>query len=352
MSKSRGDFVTASAFRKHMEPEVLRFYLTSKMGPGIQDFAYSGEDLVAKINSELVGKITNVGSRAAQMLAKNFERVIAGTLGTEFKEKLETARGKAKKVPVFFEKREFSKAMQEIREIAEDANKFFDENAPWKLIKEDKEKTHQVLTCMLGYFKTLAVCLTPVMPQYAGKARKILGFAEDFTWDDLDSEWPAKEITSYSHLATRVKEEQIEKIFEETRKQFGVSQVEANENSPESASSATPEEPKHITIDDFFKIELKVAKILVAEEIPEANKLLKLNIDLGGDDKRTIFAGIKAAYTPEQLEGKLIAVVANLKPRKMKFGVSEGMLLAAGEGGSDVFLMSPDSGAKPGDTIG
>jgi len=348
MSKSRGDFVTASAFRKHMDPEVLRFYLAGKMGPGIQDFAYSGEDLVAKVNSDLVGKITNVGSRGAQMLAKHFDSILAENLGEEFASKLDAAFTKAKKVPDFFEQREFARAMQEIREIAEDANKFFDEHAPWKLVKEDKEKTHEVLTCMLGYFKALAICLGPVMPVYAKKAQELLGYDQDFMWTDLNMSWPKKQITAYSHLATRVKEEQIEKIFEETRNQFGVQMEPTTTESTETKAA----EPSYITIDDFCKIELKVAKVTKAEEIPEARKLLKLSVDLGGEDQRTIFAGIKSAYKPEEIEGKLIAVVANLKPRKMKFGVSEGMLLAAGEGGSDVFLMSPDSGAKPGDSIG
>ncbi len=352
MSKSRGDFVAASAFRKFMDPEVLRFYLTSKMGPGIQDFAYSGEDLVAKVNSELVGKITNVGSRGAQMLAKHFDRNLAKNISSDLNEKLALATKKASAVPELFEKREFSRAMQEIREIAEDANKFFDKNAPWKMIKEDKEKTHEVLTCMLGYFKVLAICLTPVMPEYASKAKTLLGFKDEFKWSDLSAEWPSEQITAYTHLATRVKEDQVEQIFEETRKQFGA-QMENSEANAEVKKTEAPaaEEPKYITIDDFFKVELKVARVIKAEEIPEARKLLKLRVDLGGEDQRTIFAGIKASYTPEQLEGKLIAVVANLKPRKMKFGVSEGMLIAAGEG-SDAFLMSPDAGAKPGDSIG
>ena len=352
MSKSRGDFVTASAFRKYVDPEVLRFYLAGKMGPGIQDFAYSGEDLVAKVNSELVGKITNVGSRGAQMLAKNFERNLAD-LKQEFLSILEPAFTKASTVAGLFENREFAKAMQAIREIAEDANKFFDDHAPWKLVKTDKEKTHQVLTCMLGFFKILSVCLTPVMPEYAAKASKILGFDRDFVWSDLKYEWQSQTIEAYSHLATRVKEDQIEEVFAETRKQFGAL-VSTETTTEEKAVTEEPkqEEAKHITIDDFFKIELKVARVIAAEEIPEARKLLKLRVDLGGEDQRTIFAGIKAAYKPEDLDGKLIAVVANLKPRKMKFGVSEGMLLAAGEGGEDTFLMLPDSGAKPGDSIG
>jgi methionyl-tRNA synthetase len=243
-------------------------------------------------------------------------------------------------VTEYFESRDFARAIVEIRSIADDANHFFDQHEPWKLVKTDPEKTRAVLTTILNMFRLMAIYLKPIIPSYSENVAKLFN-EQSYTWSDAQKTLEGASLQPFQHLAKRIETTSIEAMVEDTKRQHGAPVTTA-------ASKGTAM-TNEITIDDFTKVDLRIGKITDATAIPEAEKLLKLSVDLG-TETRTIFSGIKAAYTPESLVGKYVAVVANLKPRKMKFGVSEGMILASGDG-KDCFLLTTDPGAKPGDKI-
>lgn len=336
MSKSRGTFILASKYLEYLEPSYFRYYLACKLNGSIEDQDFSFDDFVARVNSDLVGKITNVASRGAQMLAK-----LGGGLTSIDPNALhliEKAQALSEKISENFEKTDFSKVTLLVRSIADDANKYFDEHEPWKSIKQDPEKTRAILSTVLNLFRIMSIYLKPILPSYA-KNVETLFREEPFTWSSLFELREAGELNPYTHLMKRIDRKQLDALQT-------ASVEKLDDKKPDKKSKKVEKRPE-ISIDDFLKIELRVAKIVCAEEVEGADKLLRLELDLG-DSKKQVFAGIKSAYQATELVGRLTVVVANLAPRKMKFGISEGMVLAAGKG---IHLLSPDEGAKPGDLI-
>lgn len=360
MSKSKGTQVQAKTYLKHLEPGYLRYYYASKLGPGADDLDLSFDDFVGRVNSDLIGKITNLGSRGAQMLGKKFGGKLVDP-GAEGLAKIKAAQAAVDSIAAHFEAREFAKATSEIRAIADEANRFFDEKAPWKTQDTDPAATQAVLTTTINLFRILTICLKPILPSYAAKVEKLFNAPKPFVWNDLSTLVTTGEIAPFEHLMQRIDLEKIEAIKTESMPKEPVAAPVAGTPAPAKAKEGSkkvstpavdPMAPKpEIEIDTFSAVDLRVAQIVSAEAVPEADKLLRLKVSLGPMGERQIFAGIKSAYDPATLVGRLTVVVANLKPRKMKFGMSEGMVLAAGPGAPDLFILSPDAGAKPGDPV-
>ncbi|MCH9693681.1 MAG: methionine--tRNA ligase [Gammaproteobacteria bacterium] len=332
MSKSRGTFIKARTYLDHLNPSFLRYYYAAKLGPTIEDIDLNLEDFVARVNSDLVGKLVNIASRCAGFISKRFDGELAAALPDEalfaqFAEASETIAG-------HFESREYSKAMRQVMALADQANRYIDENKPWVMIKDaDKSaEVQQICTQGLNMFRSLMVYLTPVIPAVADDARAFLG-ESSWHWRDASTPLLGSRINKFKPLLTRVEAEQVQKMVDQSQENAVVPEAEVKDD--------------FISIDDFMKVDLRIARIEQAEPVEGADKLLALTLDVG-DSKRSVFAGIKAAYDPATLIGRHVIVVANLAPRKMRFGVSEGMVLAAGPGGEDIFLLSPDEGAKAG----
>jgi len=333
MSKSRGTGIDPLRYLNlGMNPEWLRYYIAAKLNAAVEDIDFNPDDFVARVNSDLVGKYINIASRCAPFISKRFDGRLADTGHAAL---VSALRGEYDDIASLYDAREFSKALKEIMRIADEANQYVDSNKPWELAKNPGSEAvlHEVCSNAIEAFRILTIYLKPVMPSLAASVEKFLGIPP-LSWSDATRHLPAgHRIGAYKHLITRVEEKQLDSLFDiqpaaETKKEATV-------------SDGT------ISIDDFNKLDLRVAKIVKAEHVEGADKLLKLTLDVGGTT-RTVFAGIKAAYAPENLEGQLAVVVANLAPRKMKFGVSEGMVLAASGEGPGIFLISPASGAQPG----
>jgi methionyl-tRNA synthetase len=350
MSKSKGTNIAARTYLKHLDPTYLRYYYASKMAGGVDDLDLNLEDFTNRVNSDLVGKITNLASRGAQMLSKKMDGVMS-TPDADGEKLLDIAHEKSVIIAAAFEARDFGRGLNEIRFLADEANRYFDEKAPWKTLAENPEATKKVMTTTLNLFRTLAIYLKPILPEYCKKVEKLFGDAkapEGYFWSDAQTVLTDHRIQDYEHLATRIEPEKVKAMTEESKPATpAVTAAPTTKPAAERNAAATQE----IEFADFEKVDLRVALIVEAEEIKEADKLLRLKVSLGPLGERQIIAGIKSAYKPEQLQGRMTVVVANLKPRKMKFGMSEGMVIAAGEGGSSLFILSPDSGAKPGDKV-
>src|SRR2546423_3445115 len=324
MSKSRGTGIDPLRYLElGMNPEWLRYYIAAKLNANVEDLDFNPDDFLARVNSDLVGKYVNIASRAAGFLNRKFGgRLAAARQDFAFS-------AKAGEIAALYEQREFGKALREIMALADAANQFVDEQKPWELSKQPgaEHKLQQVCSVAINLFRLLTIYLKPVLPQTAAEAERFLNVAP-LQWSDAGTLLPAgHRINEYRHLLNRVDEKQLDQLFDVA----SVPQV-----AKEQAVSDT------ISIDDFNKLDLRVAKIARAEALEGADKLLKLTLDMG-DGTRTVIAGIKSAYAPEELEGRLTVVVANLAPRKMKFGVSEGMVLAASGDGPGIFLVSPDA---------
>jgi methionyl-tRNA synthetase len=336
MSKSRGTFITAEIFREHIDPEYLRYYYATKLGPGIDDLDLSLDDFIARVNADLVGKLFNLASRCAGFITRNFNAKLSETL---FDESLFARFAhRSQSIAEHYEQRHYAKAMREIMGLADVANQFIDEYKPWQMIKDETQKADVQAVCTQGLnlFKTLMICLKPVLPSRGAQAEAFLG-CPPWDWGDTARPLLGHTINRYEPLGVRIEQKAVDKMLEASRES----------GSPRVDTSAADDSAETITIDQFAAVDLRVARIVAAESVEGADKLLRLELDLG-DSRRQVFAGIKSAYLPEQLLGRLTVVVANLKPRKMRFGVSEGMVLAAGPGGKDLFILSPDDGAMPG----
>lgn len=363
MSKSKGTFIAARTYLNHLDPMHLRYYYATKLNGSVEDVDLSFEDFTNRVNSDLVGKITNLGSRGAQMLKKKIDGVMS-TPDAAGLELIQKAQAQATSIAAHFEARDFSKAITEIRQIADETNKYFDDKAPWKTLEANPIETKEVLTTTLNIFRILAIYLKPILPAYAEKVALLFG-EKSYSWNDIQTVLKNHTIQDYEHLATRVDADKIKSMLEESKSLHEKMSAQKKKNQPavtNNAAAATTTAktvakktenatPGEIEIEDFMKVDLRIAKIISAEAIPEADKILKLQVELEPGVTKQIFAGIKAAYKPEDLVGRLTVVCANLKPRKMKFGMSEGMVLAAGQGGSDLFILSPDSGAQPGQRV-
>jgi len=346
MSKSKGTSVTARKYLEHLDPMYLRYYYACKINGNLHDVDLNLEDFAGRVNSDLIGKITNLGSRGAQMLGKRLEGRM-GTLKGDALKLAELARSKSEEIAGHYENRDFGKAVTEVRALADEANRYFDERAPWKLINTDPEATREVLSAILNVFRVLTIYLKPVLPKYADRVAALMN-EKPYQWSDSDKVLTNHTIGEYEHLAVRIEMPKIQQMIEESK----VTDTKvAPAAAPAKAAPAKADSGGVIEIDDFMKVDLRIAKILTAEAVEGADKLLRLKVDLGELGQRQIIAGIKAAYDPATLVGRLTVVVANLKPRQMKFGMSEGMVLAAGAGGKDLFIMSPDTGAQPGQKV-
>ncbi len=343
MSKSRGTFIKARTYLDHLNPEYLRYYFAAKLGSGIEDIDLSLEDFQARVNSDLVGKVVNIASRCAGFIKKRFAGKLASQLSDPalFQSFVEAGE----QIAGHYEKREFSQAVREIMALADRANQYIDEKKPWIIAKEPERDAELQQVCSMGLnlFRLLIGCLRPILPATAERSEAFLR-VEPLTWESLASPLLDHQIEAFKPLMTRIEPSQIEAIINASKED-----LEKQADAATQPAGPLADDPISDTIDfaDFAKIDLRVAKIVKAERVEGADKLLQLTLDLGGET-RNVFAGIKSAFDPADLEGRLTVMVANLAARKMRFGVSEGMVLAAGPGGKELFILSPDSGAKPG----
>jgi methionyl-tRNA synthetase len=322
-----------------MNAEWLRYYIAAKLNSKVEDLDFNPEDFVARVNSDLVGKYINIASRAAGFLAKRFDNRLSADLGVEGRALLDGLRAHAPTIAELYEEREFGKALREIMLLADRVNEYVDQNKPWELAKlEGKDAVlHDVCSVCIEAFRLLTLYLKPVLPALAAKVEQFLKI-EPLQFGDAARALGAHQIGAYEHLMQRVDPKLLEALFE-----------------PPAAPKLIPggeELAPEIKIDDFSKVDLRIAKIVKAEHVEGSDKLLRLTLDVGEGRMRNVFSGIKSAYKPEDLEGKLTVMVANLAPRKMKFGVSEGMVLAAShadeKANPGIFVLEPFPGAQPG----
>jgi methionyl-tRNA synthetase len=364
MSKSRGTFITARAWLDHLPPEYLRYYFASRLGSGVEDLDLSLDDFVAKVNSDVVGKLVNIASRCAGFIARGSGGRLADTLADPaLQDEFVAAGGR---IAAAYEERDLAGAVREIMALTDRANLYIDQQKPWLMAKDPARAAEVQAVCTQGLnlFRVLALYLKPVMPRLAAGAEKFLGLPAQ-AWADSAKALLGTTINTYEPLATRVDPAAIKGLLaaaSESLKPSGIpgaaaatAAPQASEPRPAREATGKPAQPAPeaatagtLSIDEFAKVDLRIARIDSAELVEGADKLLKLGVDLGDGGKRTIFAGIRSAYEPEKLVGRMTVVVANLAPRKMRFGTSEGMVLAAGPGGKDIFLLSPDAGATPG----
>ncbi|MBE9563808.1 MAG: methionine--tRNA ligase subunit beta, partial [Proteobacteria bacterium] len=340
MSKSRGTFIKARSYLEHLNPEYLRYYYTAKLSSGVDDIDLNLEDFMQRVNSDLVGKVVNIASRCAGFITKKFDKQLSAELPEPDLYNEIVAAGE--QIAEHFENREYNKAVREIMAQADKANVYIDENKPWVLIKEEgrEDEVQKICTQGLNMFRLLMTYLKPILPATAEKSEAFLN--TELTWAGIKQPLLSHQINKFKPLLTRIEKDQIDAITEASTENMPTTK-EPQITGPLADDPIADE----ISFDDFAKIDLRVAKIIKAEHVEGADKLLQLTLDLDGVTKN-VFAGIKSAYNPEDLEGKLTVMVANLAPRKMRFGLSEGMVLAAGPGGKDLFILNPDDGAMPG----
>ncbi|MDO2947673.1 methionine--tRNA ligase [Aeromonas simiae] len=340
MSKSKGTFIKASTYLNHLDPECLRYYYAAKLNSRIDDLDLNLDDFVQRVNADVVNKLVNLASRNAGFIAKRFGGQLAASCAEpELYAEFANARTAISEA---YESREFSRAIREIMALADKANRYVDDKAPWVIAKQEGADAQLQAVCSVGInlFRVLMAYLKPVMPELAARAEAFLG--ETLTWDGIAAPLVSHTVAPFKALFSRIEPTKIEAMIEASKEDL------AKEQAPK-VTGPLADDPisETISYDDFAKIDLRVALIKKAEAVPEADKLLKLQLDIGGET-RQVFAGIKSAYNPEDLEGKLTVMVANLAPRKMRFGMSEGMVLAAGPGGKDLWILEPQEGAQPG----
>lgn len=346
MSKSRGTFIKARTYLDHLNPEYLRYYYASKLGRGVDDLDLNLEDFVQKVNSDLVGKVVNIASRCAGFIHKgNGGLLVAADPEPEL---WNAFRAAAPSIAEAYEARDFSRAMREIMALADRANAWIADKAPWALNKVEGKQAEVQEICALGInlFRQLVIMLKPVLPQLAADAEAFLNVAPQ-TWADLALPLANHQLNPFSPLLTRIEQAKIDAMTEASKEDLAAEAAKPQGNGELAKDPLAAE----INFDAFAAVDLRIALIEKCEFVEGADKLLRLSLDIG-DEKRNVFSGIKSAYPdPSKLEGRLTLYVANLAPRKMKFGISEGMVLAAGPGGEDIYLLSPDSGAKPGQRV-
>jgi methionyl-tRNA synthetase len=345
MSKSRGTFINARTYLDHLDPEYLRYYYAAKLGTGVEDIDLNLDDFVQKVNSDLVGKVVNIASRCASFVT----RLSHGELAAELPdaELREAFLAGADEIAAAYEAREFSRAMRLIMALADRANQYIDHHKPWVLAKEGghEERVQAICTQGLDAFRSLVIMLKPVLPRLAADAEAFLGTGE-LAWADLATPLAGRRIEKFRPLLTRIDPKAVAAMVEASKASVGAGREAAAEPPAPAADAVEPLAPE-IGIEGFREVDLRVARVVAAEAVEGADRLLRLTLDVG-DHRRQVLSGIRTAYEPSSLEGRYVIVVANLKPRKMRFGVSEGMILAAGSGDEEIFLLSPDQGARPG----
>lgn len=354
MSKSDGTLVSAETYLKYGNPTHLRYFYASKLSAKVEDIDLQLEEFAEKVNTDLVGKVVNLASRVGKFAATTGLCEQYPDDGGRF----QAAADAGEEIAAAYEACDYSRAMRRIMELADAANPYVEHAKPWEMKKDEsrQDELREVVTVALNLFRQLAVYLAPVLPRLAEQCGELLG--DPITdWKQSQTPLVNRPVAKFKRMLNRVAVEDLQKMIDESK--TPETEDSGNDLAAQTAAqfndSGQPlvDEPMsdEITIDDFAKVDLRVARVLAAEQVPEANKLLKLTLGLGGDERRQVFAGIKAAYEPEQLVGRLVVMVANLKPRKMRFGLSEGMVAAAGPGGADVFVLGVDDGALPGQRV-
>jgi methionyl-tRNA synthetase len=341
MSKSKGTFIKARTYLNHLQPDYLRYYYASKLSNTVEDMDLNLEDFQAKVNSDLVGKIINIASRCAGFITKRFD----GQLSSEVAEPelLASFTAAADKISEHYENRQYAAAMREIMRLADLANQYIADKEPWKLAKQEGKENEVQQICSLGInlFRILIIYLQPVLPELAKKVEAFLN-VDSFVWTDSQQVLTNHTINKFKPLMTRIEETQVTAMQEEAQEDLKAA------NAPKTFLTENPLK-EEITIDDFAKLDLRIATVLHCEAVEESKKLLRFELDLGGE-KRQIFSGVKEFYKPEEMLGKQVIVVANLKPRKMRFGVSEGMILFA-DNNETLALVNPESEIDSGSTV-
>ena len=350
MSKRDGTFVKAETYLKHLNPAALRYYYASKLNNRVEDLDLNLKEFTTKVNTDLVGKVVNLASRTAKFVQEIGLAEAYPDDGGLFQQGAEAGNA----IADAYEACDFNRAMRLIMELADRANPYVESHEPWKLKKdpERQQELQAVCTVALNLFRQIAIYLKPVLPEIAEKTDALLG--EPITdWAQAATPLTGSPVAKFEHMMKRIEEKDVDAMIEESKEENAAAAEAANEAQYADSPQPLIDEPlaEEITFDDFMKVDLRVARVVKAEHVEEANKLLKLTLSLGGDETRQVFAGIKKAYNPEDLEGRLVVMVANLAPRKMRFGVSEGMITAAGPGGEEVFMLGIDEGALPGQRV-
>ncbi|MCP4874597.1 MAG: methionine--tRNA ligase [Gammaproteobacteria bacterium] len=342
MSKSRGTFIMARTYLEHLNPEYLRYYFAAKLGPGIDDIDLNLEDFTTRVNSDLVGKLVNIASRCAGFINKRFDSKLSSKLSDDSLSQQFLAASET--IAEYYDKREFGKAMRDIMALADKVNQYIDEQQPWVTIKDEVRfsEVQDVCTIGLNGFRQLIILLKPVLPRLALQAEAFLK-VEALSWADLGDNLLDHSIDRFKPLMTRIEPVFIERMIEATKEDL-VAEQKIQQGSGDSSIEPIAAE---INYDDFAKLDFRIARIVTAKRVDKSDRLLQLTLDIGSET-RNVLAGLSNAYQPEDLEGKLTVMVANLAPRKMRFGISEGMVLAAGSGETELYILSPESGAKPG----
>ncbi len=354
MSKSKGTFISARTYLNHLPAQALRFYYACKLNGTTDDLDLNLGDFVDRVNSDLVGKITNLASRGAQMLHKHFNGLLA-QMDDEGRALFQTLLTRQDAIAAAYKNRDFCRVMVAMREMADEANRYFDAKAPWVLIKTDPAATQQILTTTLNIFRYFAICLKPILPSYTDKVEAMFG-EEPFVWSSTQMVRENCTIGPYAYLATRLDPKSVQAVVDASKQdlQATTQPIAATSKKAKPAKKASAPLPfpepiaETIDIDTFAKLDLRVGKVVSAEVVDGSDKLLRVLIDIAEEKPRQVFAGIRKAYAPEDLVGKSVVMVANLAPRKMRFGISEGMILAASNDDGALFTISPDAGAKPG----
>ena len=362
MSKSRGTFIKARTYLNHLNPTYLRYYFAAKLGSSVDDFDLNLEDFVQRVNSDLVNKLINIASRTANFIKKS-----GGVLSENCAEEamVNDFINAGDQIAELYEKREFSRAMREIMTLADRANEYIQAKAPWAMSKEEgrEQEVLEVCSVAVNLFRQLMTYLSPVLPELAEKTAAFLNL-ESLGWEDRRSILTGHAINKFKPMLARAEMDKVTAILEETKTELEKENGGAATAKDQKTDKKTEKKAKNkgpelredgneviadtIEFPDFAKVDLRIARIIKADHVEGADKLLQLTLDIGNGETRNVFSGIKAAYKPEDLEGKLTVMVANLAPRKMKFGLSEGMVLAAGPGGSEIYLLEPHDGAQPG----
>ena len=358
MSKSKGTFIKAATYLKHFDPECLRYYYASKMNGKIDDLDLNLPDFVARTNSDLVNKLVNLASRTAVFITRKFQGRLADTLDAP--ELLESFTAAKEEIAAGYQSREYSALIRKVMDLADSANRYVDEKEPWVLAKDagrDAELQRICTTC-LNLYRVLITYLSPVLPKLARDSAAFL--KTDLDWNSLDRALLGTEISPFKALFKRIDMKSVEAMINDSlqdlkdlsaqeSKGSASRKSEKKEKKAEQSGEAAPET---VTIDDFARLDLRAARVISCEEVPESDKLLKFRLDLGNGEERQVFSGIKSAYPdPAALIGRFVIMIYNLAPRKMRFGISEGMILSAGSGNKDIFLLSADAGVKPGDRV-
>jgi len=346
MSKSKGTFVKAETYLKHLNPAYLRYYYAAKLGPRQDDLDLNLDEFADKVNADLVGKVVNLASRSAKFVHKTGLSESYPDDGGLFAH----AAATGDEIARAYEDCDYNRAMRLIMDLADRANPFVESKKPWELRKDpaNAQELTNVCTIALNLFRQLAVYLAPVLPRLAEQTGQLLGKPIEH-WDESQTPLAGTPVAKFKHMLQRVNMKDVQAMIDESKEPEDAGRPAQHQDSDE-ALKAEPLAGE-ISFDEFIKVDLRVARVIAAEGVPEANKLLRLTLSLGGDERRTVLAGIKQAYEPEQLVGRLVVMAANLAPRKMKFGTSEGMILASGRGGADVFMLGVDEGAVPGQRV-